>query len=306
MELDDATIGRIFTRRAALAAMARAGVGLAVGGAMARPTWAAVGATVTTRPASPAATLVAAPALTEGPFFVEERLNRSDLVAGSTRPSVAEGRPLELSIGVHRILGNQTIPMRGAHVELWHCDAIGIYSDEADPMNNELTSGQRWLRGYQVAGDDGRVTFRTIVPGWYSGRTPHIHFKVRKQVTSADASTTQPTRDASTSRRTATAEFTSQLFFRAEQLTEVYAHAPYRGFAGIDTADARDGIYSERLSDGSAAGSHLLLDLRPQGKGHVAEFTILLTDASLAGQRQFGRGGPRRRRPDDALPWWQW
>ena len=114
-----------------------------------------------------------------------------------------------------------------------------------------------------------------------------------------------------------TGEFTSQFFFHEKQLARVYAAKPYRSFEGLDTANADDGIYSERLADGSMAGSHLTLDLRPDPAtgGHVADFTILLTDASLAGRRELGRppgrggfgppdGGPGG--PDDDRPFWMW
>jgi protocatechuate 3,4-dioxygenase beta subunit len=280
MDNDDATIGRILTRRQALLATARAGLvlgGVAVLGRAARA--------ATTAPATRPAALVAAPQMTEGPFFVDERLNRSDLVAGSTRPSVARGLPLALTVSVYKLAGTSAVPLPGATVDVWHADAHGIYSDEDDPMNPEVTTGQRWLRGYQVTDRAGRVAFGTIFPGWYDGRAPHVHFKVRQF---AAASTTRPSG--------ATAEFTSQWFFPDAVADAVYAHAPYNGRGDRGTLNADDGIYGERLADGSPAGAQMTLALRdnPAGPGRAAAFALYLTEASLhAGPHDGGGpGGP--------------
>src|SRR5947199_223313 len=75
-------------------------------------------------------------------------------------------------------------PLAGALIDIWHCDAIGIYSDESayNPgggTGTVVTTGQKFLRGYQVTDDSGQVKFLTIYPGWYSGRTIHIHVRVR-------------------------------------------------------------------------------------------------------------------------------
>lgn len=63
------------------------------------------------------------------------------------------------------------------HLDIWHCDAAGVYSDATDPSFN--TKGQRFLRGYQVTDANGKAAFTTIYPGWYQGRAVHIHFKIR-------------------------------------------------------------------------------------------------------------------------------
>ena len=62
-------------------------------------------------------------------------------------------------------------------MDIWHCNALGAYSDVSDPGFD--TSGQQFLRGYQATDANGVATFSTIYPGWYSGRTVHIHFKIR-------------------------------------------------------------------------------------------------------------------------------
>jgi protocatechuate 3,4-dioxygenase beta subunit len=65
--------------------------------------------------------------------------------------------------------------LAGAQVDVWHADAAGVYSDEA--VKN--TTGQTYLRGYQITDSNGVVTFKTVIPGWYSGRTIHIHVMIR-------------------------------------------------------------------------------------------------------------------------------
>ena len=111
--------------------------------------------------------LIASPVLTEGPFFVDENLNRSDLLAGSIRPSVRNGVPLQVSFTLYKLAGTTHTLLKDAHIDVWHADAIGVYSDENNPMNHEITSRQTWLRGYQVTDGTGSATFKTIFPGWY-------------------------------------------------------------------------------------------------------------------------------------------
>ena len=74
-------------------------------------------------------------------------------------------------------IGNGCAPISGAQVEVWHCDADGVYSEYANAMNvgSEATT---YLRGVQVTNAGGTVTFKTIYPGWYSPRVTHIHVQV--------------------------------------------------------------------------------------------------------------------------------
>ncbi len=316
MDYDDQTIGRIFTRRQALVATARAGLAASVTAALGRSAWGTTPAT--TAPAAgptpaPAATrpaaLVATPQLTEGPFFVDERLNRSDLVAGTDRPTVALAPPLWVTFTTYQLTGTTVAPLAGAYVDVWNADAHGVYSDEDDPMNPEVTAGQRWLRGYQVTDAAGRATFKTIVPAWYDGRTAHVHFKVRQFATATgngiNTATTRPAAQA-------TAEFTSQLFFPDQMTDALFARAPYASRQGRrDVYNADDGVFTERLSDGSMAGSVMTLDPRPDpsGRGYTAAISLYLTDASLhggpAGRRGPGGpgGGPGGPPPDGDFPW---
>ena len=103
-------------------------------------------------------------------------------------------RVLALTFRVSQINGQGCVAYPGAVVDVWHCDALGVYSDVTD--RGVSTVGQQFLRGYQVTDANGIASFVTIYPGWYPGRTVHIHFKIRSEATS----------DSSL-------EFTSQLFF---------------------------------------------------------------------------------------------
>ena len=141
MENDDATIGRIWTRREALLATARAGLGLAALGGASKPGFAAPWGDT-----QPKVNLVASPELTEGPFFVDEKLHRSDLVGNATRHSVRNGMPLQIGFTLYKLTGSGHTLLRDAHIDVWHADAIGVYSDENNPMNHEMTGHQTWLR----------------------------------------------------------------------------------------------------------------------------------------------------------------
>jgi protocatechuate 3,4-dioxygenase beta subunit len=101
--------------------------------------------------------------------------------------------------------------MPGVQVDLWHCNALGVYSDEP----SEGTSSQTWLRGYQVTDASGSVTFTTIFPGWYRGRTTHMHLRVRSKYNAASSAN-----DGTN---------TTQLFFPQDAIHDVSTGvAPYR------------------------------------------------------------------------------
>ena len=137
-------------------------------------------------------------------------------------------------------------PLAGAHVDVWHADATGLYSDEAVLH----TSGQRFLRGYQVTGRDGAVAFRTVYPGWYPGRTPHIHVKVRTYSPAGDV----------------TLSFTSQLYFDEAVTSAVLANGPYAGRGPRDTTNARDELFDPKM----------LVALTRSGPGYAGAFELVL------------------------------
>jgi protocatechuate 3,4-dioxygenase beta subunit len=188
------------------------------------------------------------PEQTEGPYFVDERLNRSDIRSDPSDGSVKEGIPLRLVLGVHRINGNDCTPLPGALVDIWHCDSLGVYSDVRDRSFD--TRGKKFLRGYQVTDTQGTVQFLTIYPGWYPGRTVHIHFKIR----------TNPE-----SRRGY--EFTSQMYFDEAITDQVHAQAPYAAKGRQTTRNKQDGIFRD-------GGDQLMLQLTPQAQGYSGTFDI--------------------------------
>jgi protocatechuate 3,4-dioxygenase beta subunit len=106
--------------------------------------------------------------VTEGPFYIDSGLVRRDITEG--RP----GAPLRLNL---QVVTADCAPVPGARVDIWHCDAEGIYSGVTN-MGAEDTTGQTFLRGTQTTGADGVAIFDTIYPGWYRGRTTHIHTKI--------------------------------------------------------------------------------------------------------------------------------
>jgi protocatechuate 3,4-dioxygenase beta subunit len=115
---------------------------------------------------------VLTPQATEGPFYFDPKLNREDIAEG--RPGV----PLKLLLQI--VNAASCAPIPGARVDIWHSDAVGQYSGYRDQADSGAvsTEGQTFLRGTQFADLAGLARFTTIYPGWYSGRTPHIHFKV--------------------------------------------------------------------------------------------------------------------------------
>ncbi len=253
MDHDDQTIGKILSRREALMTAGMAGFGLVLGFG---------GKKALAQQTGPKLNLVATPQLTEGPFFVDKKLDRSNLIGDSKRPGVVEGLPLLLKFKVYELDGTQGDPLKGAMVDVWHCDADGIYSGEpSNPIQGEDTSGEYWLRGFQMTDEKGEVEFQTIYPGFYMGRAIHIHFKIR--TFSPDGKETY--------------EFTSQIFFDENVYDVLLSKEPYnKRDPSRRVMNLRDGIYSERQMDGSRAGSHLTAELKddPKGRGKIAAFTV--------------------------------
>ena len=118
-----------------------------------------------------------------GPFYIPDTLVRRAISEGHA------GAPLRLRFKVVDVEGCR--PLAGMAVEVWHCDAEGRYSgypsyppDEfptAGPESvNEPEDEERFCRGIQFTDEAGMVEFETIVPGWYTPRTPHVHVRVAK------------------------------------------------------------------------------------------------------------------------------
>src|SRR5882724_2003457 len=173
----------------------------------------------------------ATPTVTEGPYWVDEKLFRSDIRTDPTTGAARDGIPLTLAVIVQNIGSGACAPLVGAYIDIWHCDAKGIYSDEStyNPgggTGSVNTSGQKFLRGYQITDENGQVQFTTIYPGWYSGRTIHIHIRVRTY-----------------SGATAVGNFVSQIFFDETTNNTVLAQSAYSRSTARDTTNANDMVY---------------------------------------------------------------
>ena len=101
----------------------------------------------------------------EGPYFVDAGLNRSDIRSDPKTGATKYGVPLRLTFRVSQLHGRTCLPLTGAQVDVWHCDADGLYSDTKEWQASTL--GQRFLRGYQITDRKGLASFTTIFPGWY-------------------------------------------------------------------------------------------------------------------------------------------
>lgn len=160
---DKTTTG--MTRRRALTTLSATGVAAVPFGARAQP--------AALRKLLPAANVcMLTPEAVEGPFYLDQKLERADITEG--RPGVPLGLVLQV------VEASDCAPVKGARVDVWHADALGFYSGypgQSD-AHNISTKGQHFLRGSQFSDGDGQVKFSTIYPGWYQGRTAHIHFKV--------------------------------------------------------------------------------------------------------------------------------
>lgn len=199
---------------------------------------------------------ITTPNVTEGPYWVEEQLFRSDIRTDPTTGVARNGIPLTLTLTVVNSTTTCSA-LVGAYVDIWHCDAIGIYSDESSynpggGTGNVVTSGQKFLRGYQITDSNGQVQFTTIYPGWYSGRTIHIHVRVR-------------TYDGAT----ALTNYTTQIFFDESLNNTVLAKAPYNTRTSPrDTTNATDMVYNV------ANNTLMLATVAASGSGYVGTLTI--------------------------------
>ena len=211
------------------------------------------------------------PELTIGPYFVDEQLNRSDIRSEPSDGSVSEGQPLTLAIHVFDVSSNSCAPLTNAQVDIWHCDARGVYSGVSDQGSD--TTGQKFLRGYQLTDATGRAQFTTIYPGWYSGRTVHIHFMIRTTGANGESY-----------------EFVSQFFFEEALSDQVYTEQPYAAKGQRGTLNSSDNIYNN-------GGDQLLLVATGDNAiGYSAAINIGLdlTDTAVGASDSFGQpgGGP--------------
>lgn len=207
------------------------------------------------------------PRMVEGPFYFDPALVREDITEG--RPGV----PLKLQIQVTD--GATCQPITGARVDVWHCDATGQYSGyDGQGDDREIsTKGEKFLRGTQSTNATGEVSFKTIFPGWYRGRTTHIHFKVLLDEKSM---------------------LTGQMYFPDALAEYIFANiAPYNSRASKrDTLNSTDFI-------ARADEDHIsFVSLREEADAYVATLVIGVDRAAGPERAGFGRppgpppGGP--------------
>jgi len=260
MHNDDRMVGRLLTRRELVALFGTPAVAAMV--------HQVAGQTATPQRANVLPPCVVQPQQTEGPYFVDEKLLRSDIRPDPATGVVKTGAPLNLRLEVSQVTADGICaPIAGAQVDIWQCDAMGAYSDVRD--RNFNTVGQKFLRGHQITDADGGVQFVTIYPGWYPGRAVHIHFKVRTPPAAAQGY-----------------EFSSQFYFD-EQLTDrVHGGEPYSAHTGQRLRNDRDMIFRN-------GGTQLLLPVAAERDGYAAAFSIAMRpgDPLPAGRGRRGRGG---------------
>ncbi len=239
MTHEDESVGYLLSRREVITLLGATGALWMMGGNLSLSRSVA---------AMPASACVVRPEQTEGPYFVDERLNRSDIRSDPTDGRVRPGTPLALTLQISRLGAGDCQPLAGAQVDIWHCDALGVYSDVKDPGFN--TVGQKFFRGYQITDARGEAKFLTIYPGWYEGRTVHIHVKVR----------TAPQAGRNF-------EFTSQMYFDDGLTDRVHTDPPYAAKGRRIARNQDDRIFRR-------GGDQLMLATTPVADGYAATFAI--------------------------------
>ena len=212
------------TRRGSLVKLGGAGAAAVLG-------WKAVDATGAgpAAVASGAVSCVLTPEQTEGPYF---------LAGDRVRRNVTEGKPgVPLTLKLTVVDVSTCKPIRGAAVDIWQCDAGGTYA---------ATEGKTFLRGIQRTDAKGVATFKTIYPGWYPGRTVHIHVKVSLG---------------------GNVVHTGQLYFPDKLTDTVYKRSPYSSRPNRNTRNAADAIYRN-------GGSRSTLRLRKAGSGFTGSIAM--------------------------------
>ncbi|MFG1609530.1 hypothetical protein [Actinoplanes sp. NPDC049265] len=188
-----------------------------------------------------------------GPYYIPGPPHRRDI-----REDV-DGAPLLVRIRV--VEAETQAPLAGVGVEIWHCGPNGKYSgflgyssEKMPPLltlkmrRSRPTDAKRFLRGGQVADSEGRVEFQTVVPGWYTPRTPHMHVRVA---------------------RAGQTVLTTELFLPDDLTAHVQSLPPYAERGRSPFTNINDiGI---RLAKGSPCGWPTV---RRTDDGHEADFTL--------------------------------
>ncbi|MDF3362730.1 intradiol ring-cleavage dioxygenase [Sulfitobacter sp. Ks41] len=208
------------------------------------------------------------PETTEGPYYIDPKLVRQDITEGK------EGIALRLNV---QVVTADCRPVAGARVDIWQCDAQGYYSGYPNMGSNadQDTTGQTYLRGTQMADDHGIATFDTIYPGWYRGRTTHIHYKVY-----LDEKTV----------------LTSQIFLPDALSEYIYLkHPAYTRPEERDTLNGTDGIATQ-------AGEGAYAAIREQKDRYIAALVVGVDPDAEWSEGGQGMGGPMGARPTAGGP----
>jgi protocatechuate 3,4-dioxygenase beta subunit len=177
---------------------------------------------------------VLTPEQTEGPYYIASEKVRRNITEGK------RGIPLALRATV--VDASTCRPIKGASVDIWHCDAAGVYSGFGQGASNRT-----FLRGLQRTNVNGLAILKTIYPGWYQGRTVHIHVKVHLG---------------------GNVVHTGQLYFPDTMTDKVYRKAPYSARPGRTTRNSGDSVFVN-------GGKNSMLSVRSDGAGgYVASITM--------------------------------
>jgi protocatechuate 3,4-dioxygenase beta subunit len=235
----------------------------------------------------------------EGPYYVAGEL---------VRTNIAESKPgVPLSLRILVLDARSCKPLSNAAVDVWHCDALGLYAgftkqnpmgpggppfggpggppppseEMGPPPQNHPTDQLTFLRGVQLSGADGAVSFQTVFPGFYMGRTNHIHFKVRIGG-----------HVAGTSYEAGHTSHTGQIFFPEQVATELMRHEPYSLHRIHRTTQDEDHVFGDQ--NGHLAIARLQPGNVAQGM-HAELVTAVDPTATPAGAQRRGRppGPPR-------------
>jgi len=143
------------------------------------------------------------------------------------------GVPLRIIFNIQNTNNNCAI-LAGALVDVWHCDAKGNYSEYSGQLDGNFTN-EHFLRGRQTTDANGNASFMSIYPGWYPGRTPHLHVEVKSSI--------------------GTSLLITQISFPEDISTSVYGTAEYNDNGDADTNNSNDGIVSAANLADSVTGN---------------------------------------------------
>jgi protocatechuate 3,4-dioxygenase beta subunit len=186
------------------------------------------------------------PAQTIGPCYAKSPMMREDISDG------LDGLPIRLSFLVVHASG--CAPVAGASIDIWHSGSDGIYSayDTGTTCNPGMMNvkSMMFCRGVQSTDETGRANFSSVFPGWYKGRTIHIHFTVR--ISGKEY-------------------ITSQLYFDDMLTDDILAQGTYKSRGKRDTTNNTDGLFKS----GGAKPDQVLFETAKRADGVLHAWKVL-------------------------------